>query len=278
MKLPAILARPVAVLHPRSPPIRRCATSSRRATNVAAVVPRVGGACVTRGRSCSRIDAKHAFADACRGGPRRRRVGGGRERGSCEINVVASTQDMADEAQEQSISRASATPADVVVVRLHCRTGARSGIDAGRAGHQEVAPRPQLAAERVPCGPRFTSPAKPRKARPPAEAAAKTIASLVKTLESLGVEQERRRAGQVLPHADVGAAPDVMEEFEKVFGERSSPLVFVEWKSDLPIEIELIAAAPTRGSGRAGDRVPHAAGDEAVAAVRPRGAASTAAT
>jgi enamine deaminase RidA (YjgF/YER057c/UK114 family) len=45
----------------------------------------------------------------------------------------------------------------------------------------------------------------------------------------------------------MSAAPDVMDEFAKVFGKQRLPLVFVEWMSDLPIEIELIAAAPLAG-------------------------------
>lgn len=76
-----------------------------------------------------------------------------------------------------------------------------------------------------------------------ADAAAKTIASLVDTLEFLGAKPEDAIHARcfLTPVTDV---EPVAKELERVFGKKTFSASFVEWKSDLPIEIELIAAAP----------------------------------
>ena len=106
-------------------------------------------------------------------------------------------------------------------------------------------------AKICPTGPRVYLSGQAEKGGSPAEAAARTIASLKRTLEWLGCDiKDALQAKCFLTQMD--AAPQVREEFEKVFGYDQLPLVFVEWKSDLPIEIELIAhASPTKADAPA---------------------------
>lgn len=69
----------------------------------------------------------------------------------------------------------------------------------------------------------------------------KTLASLRKTLEFLGRSDKDivELKAFVTP---MSAAADVEEAFAEFFGERGSPpLALVEWESNLPIEIELVA-------------------------------------
>jgi enamine deaminase RidA (YjgF/YER057c/UK114 family) len=78
----------------------------------------------------------------------------------------------------------------------------------------------------------------------PVEAARKTLESLRSTLKWLGLDD-----GHVVQVkaflTPVTAAADVRKECERFFGaDKVPPLVFVEWKSSLPIEIELVAASP----------------------------------
>lgn len=83
----------------------------------------------------------------------------------------------------------------------------------------------------------------------------KTLASLRKTLEFLGRSDKDivELKAFVTP---MSAAADVEEAFAEFFGERGSPpLALVEWESNLPIEIELVAwggQAPERAEDSAG--------------------------
>jgi len=77
----------------------------------------------------------------------------------------------------------------------------------------------------------------------PADAAANTIASLKRTMEWLGCKPNDALQAKCFL-TPMSAANDVRKEFSKAFKNLDLPLVFVEWKSDMPIEIELIAKAP----------------------------------
>lgn len=81
-----------------------------------------------------------------------------------------------------------------------------------------------------------------------AVATRKTLESLERTLEFLGLDLTR--VVQVKSFLTPMAQSDVaQEEIEAFFGEvRTPPLVFVEWKSASPIEIELIASGRVEGS------------------------------
>jgi enamine deaminase RidA (YjgF/YER057c/UK114 family) len=77
-----------------------------------------------------------------------------------------------------------------------------------------------------------------------AEATRKTLASLRQTLAFLGVEESQvvQVRAFVRPISDLGP---IHKELAAHFGKDAvPPVVFVEWISTLPIEIELIAAAP----------------------------------
>ncbi|MGB7157738.1 MAG: Rid family hydrolase [Tepidisphaeraceae bacterium] len=159
-----------------------------------------------------------------------------------KLNVVAATQEIADAARSAIAKRyppESHPPVTYVVGALP--KGQRMGIDAvalstSRTGLNDS------AARTLPAGPRVYVSGQAEKGAAPAEAAAKTLAGLMRTLEWLG-----SRPTDVVQLkcflSPMSAAPEVIAEIEKVFGARNVPFVFVEWKSDLPIEIELIAAA-----------------------------------
>jgi enamine deaminase RidA (YjgF/YER057c/UK114 family)/DNA-binding beta-propeller fold protein YncE len=101
----------------------------------------------------------------------------------------------------------------------------------------------QGMAKACPAGPRVYISGQAEKGATPAEAAAQTIAGLKRTLEWLGCETKDAVQAKCFL-TPMAAAQQVRAEFDKVFGIDQLPLVFVEWKSDLPVEIELIAHAP----------------------------------
>jgi enamine deaminase RidA (YjgF/YER057c/UK114 family) len=92
-------------------------------------------------------------------------------------------------------------------------------------------------------GPRVFISGQAEKGSTPAEAAAKTIASLKRTLDWLGCRPEDAVQAKCFL-TPMSAAEAVLKEFDNAFGPGRIPLVFVEWKSTLPIEIELVAKVP----------------------------------
>jgi enamine deaminase RidA (YjgF/YER057c/UK114 family) len=96
----------------------------------------------------------------------------------------------------------------------------------------------------LPAGRRVYISGQAEKGDTPAEATRKTLASLRNTLKWLGLDDSHvvQCKSFLKP---VTATQDVTSEFVSHFGEgKCPPLVFVEWESTLPIEIELIATAP----------------------------------
>lgn len=85
----------------------------------------------------------------------------------------------------------------------------------------------------------------------PGEAARLTLQSLRKTLDWLGCSLDD--VVQVKSFlTPISACAEVRRELESAFGVgKVPPLVFVEWESPIPIEIELIAAAPQSALGDA---------------------------
>jgi enamine deaminase RidA (YjgF/YER057c/UK114 family) len=155
-----------------------------------------------------------------------------------KVNVVASTPEVAKEAHAALIT--CGAPVSVVVGGLP--RGRALGIDVvgvstGRGTTDDS------SAHVLPAGPRVYIAGQAEKGSTPAEAAAKTIASLLRTLEFVGSKKTDVVQARCFL-TPMSAAPDVTAEFGKVFGDEKLPLVFVEWKSDLPIEVELIAAVP----------------------------------
>jgi enamine deaminase RidA (YjgF/YER057c/UK114 family) len=148
----------------------------------------------------------------------------------------------------QAATNLANTPISIVTGALP--NGAAVGVDAvalydwpvdrQRIRAREVSPG---VAKICPAGPRVYVSGQAEKGATPAEATALTIASLKRTLEWLGCETKDAVQAKCFL-TPMGAADQVRAEFDKVFGKDQLPLVFVEWKSDLPIEIELIAHAP----------------------------------
>ncbi|HEV2295171.1 MAG TPA: RidA family protein [Tepidisphaeraceae bacterium] len=151
-----------------------------------------------------------------------------------KLNVAVTTQEDADAARaaiREHYPPASRPPASFVVGALPMpdRT---IGVDAVALATTRPAMRPVVYIS-----------GQAEKGESTADAAAKTIAALVKTLEFLGSKpQDAVHATCFLtPMAD---AEPVAAELERVFGKKTFSASFIEWKSNLPIEIELIAIAP----------------------------------
>ncbi len=160
-----------------------------------------------------------------------------------KLNVVAVDQTAADEVRA-IVRRAfpENAPATSFVVGKLTKLGAKYGVDLIMAGHDGP---PEFGAERnLKPGPSVYVSGQAEKGATPAEAAKNTLASLMKTLDWLGCKPEDvvQCKSFLKP---ISAADEVRKEFEVAFGKgKVPPLVFVEWDSTLPIEIELIANAP----------------------------------
>lgn len=127
----------------------------------------------------------------------------------------------------------SAVGVDAVAVYDHPVAGVYTQMLEASPGMARIAPR----------GPRVFIAGQAEKGSTPAQAAANTIASLKRTLDWLGCDSHDSLQAKCFL-TPMSAAKEVRREFDKAFGDNQLPLVFVEWKSDLPIEIELIAQAP----------------------------------
>ena len=139
-------------------------------------------------------------------------------------------------------------PVSVVVGALP--DGAAVGVDAvavyDRPAKGVMIKKPEAGpcmAKIAATGPRVYISGQAEKGSTPTDAAAKTIASLKRTMEWLGCDLKDALQAKCFL-TPMSAAGDVRKEFDRAFGPGQLPLVFVEWKSDLPIEIELIANAP----------------------------------
>lgn len=157
-----------------------------------------------------------------------------------KINIAAQDLEDADEARTviQSVYPTK-TPAVSIVVGRLANPNARYGIDMVRIGDERTGTL--RSSSRV-----YIS-GQAEKGSSPREAARNTLASLKKTLEWLGcTTADVVQCKSFL--SPINAANDVKQEFELFFGRSQvPPLVFVEWESSLPIEIELIAnALPSR--------------------------------
>jgi enamine deaminase RidA (YjgF/YER057c/UK114 family) len=159
---------------------------------------------------------------------------GGDPKQVIKLNVVAATQEDADAIRAAIGKRYDAAnrPSVAFVVGALAQADATVGIDA-------VAVSTAAAAT----GAVVYISGQAEKGATSAEAAAGTIAGLVETLAFVGADKRNVLQARCFL-TPMTAAADVVAEFDKVFGKGALPIVFVEWKSDLPIEIELIATAP----------------------------------
>src|SRR5262245_2235986 len=156
---------------------------------------------------------------------------------------------------EKRAANAAAAPAVTIVVGQPPLTGALVALDAVAPGsvaewmrlfvpNKPGPVRGPATFAVLPIGPSFYVAGQAEKGATPAEAARKTLESLRATLKFLGLTDAdvvQAKAFLVEPQKNAAA---VTKEFITHFGERKvPPLVFVEWNSNQPIEIELIAAA-----------------------------------
>jgi enamine deaminase RidA (YjgF/YER057c/UK114 family)/sugar lactone lactonase YvrE len=159
-----------------------------------------------------------------------------------KLNVVARNAAAAEAARDaiRKHYSAGARPPVTVVIGSIGVMAAPIALDAV-AVVQHV--QPSGFGSVLPAGPRVYISGQAEKAATSAEATAKTIESLKKTLDWLGCKPEDVvQAKCFLTPFDAG--DEVAKEFDRAFGKLKVPLVFVEWKSTLPIEIELVAKAP----------------------------------
>jgi enamine deaminase RidA (YjgF/YER057c/UK114 family) len=159
-----------------------------------------------------------------------------------KLNVYAKDVGAADAAR-QSIKRQYPTnpPAAAFVVGQLADPKATLGMDMVYA----VPPDGEYSHTLRANGSRVYVSGQAEKGATPAEAARNTLASLKKTLAWLGcTPADVVQAKAFLK--PITAANNVRTEFAALFEKgKAPPLIFVEWESSLPVEIELIANAPT---------------------------------
>jgi enamine deaminase RidA (YjgF/YER057c/UK114 family) len=182
------------------------------------------------------------------------------------LNVVAVTPDTAEQAaalvRKWGERHGARPPVSIVVGRVPWN-GAAAAVDAvAIAAQAGVEPEhrdwmvggrshPRFpygrSARVLPPGPRVFISGQAENGATPEEAAANTIASLLKTLDWLGCEPAdvvQARCFVTQPNVAWKGTWKIAAEFDKAFGKKAVPLAFVHWQSELPIEIELVAKAP----------------------------------
>ncbi|QDV32723.1 Rid family hydrolase [Tautonia plasticadhaerens] len=108
-------------------------------------------------------------------------------------------------------------------------------------------PRAPVSISVLPAGPRVFVSGQAEPADDLATATRETLLGLAETLDHLGIGADQ--VVQLKAFYAPGDSAEVVEREVIAFFEASlpPPLVLVEWESDLPIEIELVAAAPGPG-------------------------------
>jgi enamine deaminase RidA (YjgF/YER057c/UK114 family) len=191
------------------------------------------------------------------------RAAGGAASGMVRLNVYVTRENATPvvEAVLASRFKGGATPVvSIVTTRLpdpealvaFDAVGSVGGAEVGGAGTQRGQVRLGAGYSVLPVGPRvYVSGQAEKGDGTPAGATRQTLASLERTLSFLGlgkgqVVQVKSFLTPMEKHAEVEA------EMASFFGaDRVPPLVCVEWKSPLPIEIELVVAAPGLETGPA---------------------------
>lgn len=144
-------------------------------------------------------------------------------------------------------------PALTVVVGALPRPWLRIAADAVATTDRDAVgriPRAPSPISVLPAGPRVFVSGQAEPADDLAAATRETLRSLAETLDHLGIGIDQ--VVQLKAFYAPGDSAEVVEREVVSFFEESlpPPLVLVEWQSSLPIEIELVAAAPEPGSDR----------------------------
>jgi enamine deaminase RidA (YjgF/YER057c/UK114 family) len=144
-------------------------------------------------------------------------------------------------------------PALTVVVGALPRPGLRIAADAVATTDRDEVGRIERAPASIsvlPAGPRVFVSGQAEPADDLAAATRETLRSLAETLDHLGIGLDRVVQLRAF-YTPAGSAEVVDREVVAFFeGALPPPLVLVEWQGSLPIEIELVAAAPGPGSDR----------------------------
>ena len=156
--------------------------------------------------------------------------------GVVKLNVVAATPAAAEAAREaiRKHFESQSRPAVSVVVVSLLRPDVSVAMDAVVVSKDAAPPGARI----------YISGQAELIAKSPDGATAKTIAGLLGTLELVGCKPADVVQAKCFL-TPMSAAAQVIREFENAMPELDHRLVFVEWKSELPIEIELIAVSPT---------------------------------
>jgi enamine deaminase RidA (YjgF/YER057c/UK114 family) len=163
-----------------------------------------------------------------------------------KLNVVAATPAAADAAR-QAIRKHFAPPAQPavsIVVGSMPRPDVTVAIDAVTLASSGRADGADGAGISPPGARIFISGQAELIAKSPAEATAKTLASLHETLAFLGCKPADVVQAKCFL-TPMSAMPQMLREFERALPELDHRIVVVEWKANLPIEIELIVNSPT---------------------------------
>jgi enamine deaminase RidA (YjgF/YER057c/UK114 family) len=158
-----------------------------------------------------------------------------------KINVVVANQPAADATRElfkKRFDREHAPAVSYVVGSLP--KDAVVAFDAVAIAGSENAATPH--ARILPAGPRVYISGQAEKAANVTDATCLTLAKLMRTLEFIGAKPHDVIQARCFL-TPISAADGVIHQIHCAFGQ-PIPIAFVEWKSDLPIEIELIAKTP----------------------------------
>jgi enamine deaminase RidA (YjgF/YER057c/UK114 family) len=133
-----------------------------------------------------------------------------------------------------------ARPAASLVMGSLARPNALVAMDAVATAPRVAERTPKVAV--LPAGPRvyISGQAAPGDVR---TATADTLESLKRTLTFLGLELTDVIQAKAFLQP-ISAAAEVEKEMQAFFGPNPPPVVLVEWRSKIPIEIELIARSP----------------------------------
>lgn len=190
--------------------------------------------------------------------------GGAQERYVVKLNVYVRDEEIQKLVRQECAKafRGSVQPAVSVIATSLPVAGARIALDAvvsdPKATNGEVQGLGRaadfggrggtVAARTLPAGPRVYIAGQAEKGDGSLEDSTRqTMASLMKTMKFLQLEPRHviQLKAFLTPMAEADTVYQTIAAMPEFAGKAIPPVILVEWKSTLPIEIELIAAAPT---------------------------------
>jgi enamine deaminase RidA (YjgF/YER057c/UK114 family) len=170
-------------------------------------------------------------------------AGGSKLANAVKINVYVARSGMAEllgAAFEKRFGGSAAKPAASVVMGGLAHPDALVAMDAVATATRAAERNPRVAV--LPAGPRvyISGQASPGDVR---KATIDTLESLKRTLTFLGLGLSDVVQAKAFLQP-ISAAAEVEKEMQAFFGPNPPPIVLLEWRSKIPIEIELIAKSP----------------------------------